>query len=381
MDSSSVGDFINQVPVGLLLAPIFFGAIYVVVMVIIFQRAAERRRRNRALRAAGGAAPMQAAVTLNTKPKRQPIGAFLSGQLPDKPMNPAQWSIPAGLRDLPEPDLEALSGVPLMIEPETIESASIAPSMDWLAMMTPASVLPSTKLSVQPSSQPSIQERTVMTTQTILPDAEPNSNRKGFDSGDAVEVMRIWRDLTDGSLIIQMGDQRYRTANDIANPELLRRFTGIVRELWAMVNNSLSGRSADMLPAVDNAGIPLPSGSAGSLKARIGMLAQQNEPDDSLKQQRSGLLRQVTRTAMGQSATPAAEPRRDGIADAVEQFLQFRLSHTPEFQTRSIHVRPSIDGGVRIEVDGHFYNGVNDVIDPDVRDLLLTVLREWEARQ
>ena len=182
-----------------------------------------------------------------------------------------------------------------------------------------------------------------MTTQTILPDAEPNSNRKGFDSGDAVEVMRIWRDLTDGSLIIQMGDQRYRTANDIANPELLRRFTGIVRELWAMVNNSPSGRSADMLPAVDNAGIPLPSGSAGSLKARIGMLAQQNEPDDSLKQQRSGLLRQVTRTAMGQSATPAAEPRRDGIADAVEQFLQFRLSHTPEFQTRSIHVRPSIE--------------------------------------
>jgi len=35
---------------------------------------------------------------------------------------------------------------------------------------------------------------------------------------------------------------------------------------------------------------------------------------------------------------------------------------------------------VRIEVDGHYFDAIGDVIDPDVRDFLLAMMREWEAR-
>ncbi len=361
----SVGDFIRQVPIGLLLAPVFFGVLYAGVMIFILRRAAERRRRARM-----GLAPAASGNRRNTGERKNMGGNFLSGQLPERSLEPAAWSIPAGLRDLPEPDLEALSFVPLLTEPETVESALIAPSMDWLAMMAPV-------------PQASSQEVSVTVPQTTTPLPNPDKNRRSIDPTDAVEVMRVWRDLSDGSLIIQMGEQRYRSVGEIANSELGRRFTAVVRELWAMVNNGAPARASSVLPSItaDPSGtLPAPGGSGGGLKGRIGLLSQQpssTENDDPSKPR--NLLRQVTRTAMGQTAVP--EVRRDEISDAVEQYLQLKLSNTPQFQERSIHVRPSGDGGVRIEVDGHFYDGVGDVIDADVRDFLLVVLREWEARQ
>jgi hypothetical protein len=35
---------------------------------------------------------------------------------------------------------------------------------------------------------------------------------------------------------------------------------------------------------------------------------------------------------------------------------------------------------VRIEVDGHYYDAIDDVVDPDVREFLFAMMREWEAR-
>lgn len=346
------GDFIKQVPLGLLLAPIFFGALYIVVMAVIFRRAAERRRRR-----AAGELPIPA--------KQKNIGGnFFTGRLPDKPLQAAAWSVPAGLRGLPEPDLDALATpmiMPALAEAEA--SATTEPpvtSMDWLATM------------------PSEPQEIAVTTHKL---PEPDKNRKTVELGDAVEVMRVWRDLSDGSLIIQMGDQRYRSLAEIGGTDLSRRFVAVVRELWAMVNNGAGARIASTLPTYEQSGaVPLPEGSAGGMKARIGLLNQPGEADEV--KSRTGILRQVARTALGQTPTPpTADVRRDGIADAVEEYLQFKLSNTPQFQTRSIHVRPAIDGGVRIEVDGHYYDSVGDVIDADVREFLLNILREWEARQ
>ena len=69
-----------------------------------------------------------------------------------------------------------------------------------------------------------------------------------------------------------------------------------------------------------------------------------------------------------------------GIAGAVEDFLQFKLSNTPQFATRTIHIRPTHDSGLRIEVDGHSYDSIGDIIDADVREFLFNMMREWEAR-
>src|SRR5262249_18518982 len=77
-----------------------------------------RRRRQRE-----AAMPKGAVVTPLTEPakpmgsrlSRLPIGNFLSGQLPDHSAPPAEWTVPAELREMPEPDLDMLAS-PLMME-------------------------------------------------------------------------------------------------------------------------------------------------------------------------------------------------------------------------------------------------------------------------
>jgi len=75
----------------------------------------------------------------------------------------------------------------------------------------------------------------------------------------------------------------------------------------------------------------------------------------------------------------AVQPR--SMADEIEELLQHRMTLTPDYALRSIHIRPAPDGGVRIEVDGQWYDGIGDVPDDAVRAFLQNVIQEWESRQ
>jgi hypothetical protein len=200
-----------------------------------------------------------------------------------------------------------------------------------------------------------------------------DSKLEGSVAGDAVEVMRVWRDLSDGTLIIQMGNQRYRTLSDIKNPDLARRFMAVVRELWAMVNAS-PARATSAQPAPTNGtATALPEAPLIAPKPRMGLLKTEYEPP------KQGVFTQLTRD-LRQNPNAVPEESSTGIAGAVEEFLQYKLSNTPQYAARSIHIRPSHNHGVTIEVDGHFYEAIGDVIDPDVREFLFALMREWEAR-
>ncbi len=354
-----IGGFFRTVPPAIWLTPIILGVLYVGLTAIIIRRAAARRRRERQ-----AAAPLQ----MPDKPRRVnlPLGDFLRGQLPDRPMEPARWTIPAELRNLPEPDLDLLTS-PIDIEGSDAaddsaqaETADVTPAdengQNWVAAVVPEQ-----------------EAMSAMTPNHVEYDnpTEPED----VPIGDAVEVMSVWRDLSDGRLIIQMGNQRYRTLSEIPNADLARRFVAIVRELWAMVNSTAArSTGAQFAPGESAAGVPPPDTPTGSMKARMGLLTADQE------QPKPHMLRQVTRSMAGQKPViPPPEPP-PGIAGSVEDFLQFKLSSTPQFATRSVHIRPAHDQGVRIEVDGHYYDAIDDVVDPDVREFLFAMMREWEAR-
>jgi hypothetical protein len=187
---------------------------------------------------------------------------------------------------------------------------------------------------------------------------------------DAIEVMRIWRDVNDGGLIIQMGNQRYRTAADIQSPDLLRRFTAVVRELSAMIGASVApvqrGTIQPLPPAT-----PPPYAQAPRPATNFSFAGSE--------QPKSGGM--VNRLMGRPAAQPPANAEPAGIAASVEEYLQNRLPASPEFAQRGIHVRPSLDHGIKIEVDGRYYDGIDEVDDEAVREFLFTVMREWEARQ
>jgi hypothetical protein len=357
---NDIGDFIRQMPLSILLAPVVFGALYIGLTIYIFRRAAERRRRAKLEAAPIGYTPKSA------KKSKLPIADFLRGELPIVPSAPAEWTVPAELRALPEPDLDMLT-TPVLIDEDMVTTpaavpiqastatvAPVAPEQEWGGALVPA-----------PEAAMTNVEDNEMSTQS-------HNNSENIEIGDAVEVMRIWRDINDGGLIIQMGGQRYRTLGDIKNQDLARRFVAVVRELWSMVSNGPARVTAG---DASGAAVPPPTNSTG-MKARMGLLS--SEPEQPEKPH---MAAQFGRLAIGQSPTPKTpEPPPSGIANAVEEFLQFKLSNTPELSTRSIHIRPTPDHSVRIEVDGHFYEAIGDVVDADVREFLFNLMREWEAR-
>lgn len=225
---------------------------------------------------------------------------------------------------------------------------------------------------------------------------------------EAVEVMTILRDVADGGLIIQIGDKSYRNPPALADAEFKRRFNMTVRDLYDSISRqSLSpapapaaavsdvpralGEAADPIadatletpsvdpaqPAGDNAGerpsvtMPPPSVIAAStaLGPLPGDLPKFKLPD-TIEPPRRGRRR------------PPAEPIPEiNIAEAIEEFLQYKLRSESQFAGRSLHVRPAIGGGVKIEVDGQFYDSVDEVADAEVRAYLQAVIAEWQSRQ
>jgi hypothetical protein len=89
----------------------------------------------------------------------------------------------------------------------------------------------------------------------------------------------------------------------------------------------------------------------------------------------------VRRAVRDRGKDKTAEPAVVSIPDQIEAYLQYRLALTPPFLGRSIHVREAPGGGVRIEVDGRFYEAVSDIEDTNVRDFVRTAIQEWEDKQ
>jgi hypothetical protein len=178
---------------------------------------------------------------------------------------------------------------------------------------------------------------------------------------DSAELLRVWRDLADGTLLVEMKDRRFATLAEMQDTALQRRFVSVVRELDALARST---------PDEPKLASPPP--------------ARAKEPEPAappVSMSPGALLRGMARAARGQAPEPVEEKPIPTIADQIEELLQARLADLPGYHQRAEHVSPSSQGGVRIEVDGKFYEGVGEVEDAEVRALLADVVREWESKQ
>ena len=151
---------------------------------------------------------------------------------------------------------------------------------------------------------------------------------------DAVEVMRVWRDVSDGTLIVGIKDNLF-ASNAEMDAAMQQRFRVLVNELMRIASISLKAAPATPpLPVVREAA------------------AAEKQPDK-----------------------PA------GIAGQIEAILQAKLSQSGRFAGRNIHVIAAPTGGIIIQVDSQNYEGIGEVADPEVQVLLREVVQEWEAQQ
>jgi hypothetical protein len=208
-------------------------------------------------------------------------------------------------------------------------------------------------------------------------------------STEMIEVLRLYRDLSNGALVVQIGRQKYYSLDEIAEPQVRRRFLGNAESMaqfaqlkkgtsplidWSApaptVNQARPAYPVDSQTIPDNAPLPPPPISSSAPTGPRDPMAP--PPPFSSKPD-------AAQTGSGKKAVEEAPPK--SIADEIEDLLQYRLALDPVFAHRSIHIRSADDGSIVVQVDDIHFDGVGDVKDDDVRAFLQRVVQEWEARK
>jgi hypothetical protein len=176
---------------------------------------------------------------------------------------------------------------------------------------------------------------------------------------DMIEVLRLHRDLSNGALVVQIGDRRYYSLDDISDPQVRRRFLGNA-EAMAQFAQLKKGTSPliDWSTEPPLAGLPLTETDAAAKPGPTSRPAKAEAGEDK----------------KGKEAPPPMS-----MADEIEDMLQYRLTLDPSLSGRSIHIRSTEDGTIYVEVDGATFDGVGEVSDPAVRSFLQNIVRDWES--
>ncbi len=328
--SSDFSDLFSQIG-GLVALTCGAGIVWIVLMTLVAQRASERRRRVRE-----GLPPLPG---IHTQVLNLIRGTAKS----------SQSSIPA-LSERARTYAAPAAAPPQMAVP--------APDLDLLT-----SDLPQPDLAAMFADDLIAEEPMPVHTEPSLEDFPLSDSESSAAPADAVELLRVWRDVSDGRLIVEIAGRQFTSLSELRSADLERRFLSVLRDL-----NAIAQSAAKVPPKT---------------------AAQPSQPQEPPRKDASeipsmspgAMFRQMGRVAMGHGPEPVEEKPELSIAEQIEELLQARIAGIAAYRSRSIHVKPSMHGGVRIEVDGKFYEGIGDVTETDVRDLLQSVVREWESHQ
>ena len=346
--SSGLGEFLQQIS-SLLIGTCIAGAIWVVLMVLVAQRARERRRRERL-----GLAPLPGFWVTLTQRARALLAPASDANADEVPA-PDVSALAGGL---PEPDLGALLGedVPAPKPPTEKASSAQPPRVE----AEPARTVSAAPLAPQVVELPDAVEHNT----SALPDEETPMSQEPPREQDAVEVLRVFRDISDGTLIVEINGRRFTSLMALRTAALERRFLRVLEEMQRFSEPPrLTPRPAPSAEEIGGAPTESPLGDEEPPSLALG-----------------SMFRQMRRAAMGQAPAPTEPTPQLSIAEAIEALLQDKLAALPAFRERTIHVTAAPSGGVRIQVDERFYEGVDEVQDEDVRLLLQEVVSEWQKR-
>jgi hypothetical protein len=201
---------------------------------------------------------------------------------------------------------------------------------------------------------------------------------------EVVSVMTVLRDVADGGLIIQIGDTVFRNPPALADAEFKRRFNSTIRDLYQSISDTslstkatgeVTSAATEELPSVSYS--PAPAATPPPASTTPPITTGATLPGDLPKFKMPETIEKPKR-GRRQPNEPIPEIN---IANAIEEFLQYKLLTSSQFPGRNIHVRAAPYGGLRIDVDDKSYEAVGDVEDSEVRAFLQTTIEEWQDRQ
>ena len=203
---------------------------------------------------------------------------------------------------------------------------------------------------------------------------------------DAHEVLRVLRDNLSGRLIVEIGGKRYAKIGDIQDATIGQGFLTTLRDLSRFAGGFSTASSAP-------AGSPAPQALQPQAEAAPRAAPQPQpkprvEPPLSASVQPSASAEPLRKPSMNpfkqmqvlremEKNAPAA-PK--SITEQIDAVLQAKIAGTP-LARRGMRVRAGAGGSAAFDLDGKSYDAVDNIPDPDARDLIRAAIKEWEKSQ
>jgi len=201
-----------------------------------------------------------------------------------------------------------------------------------------------------------------------------------------IKVMEVLRVPPMGKLVVEVNQERYQDLSQITDDQIKRLLLAAIGELVGFAGGYETLVAAGMAPAL------MPNQAtettAPELPVSISQAQQQAEFLASLEAETDALrstspLREPS-VLRPQRTAPLPEPSPSkssevGIVEQIDAILQKYLAIDASLAQRSIHLEQDPSGGLRIGVDGTYYQKPAQIRDPKIQKCIKRALKEWEA--
>ena len=232
--------------------------------------------------------------------------------------------------------------------------------------------------------------------------AKPKRNR------DLVEIIRVWHDRRSGELSMEIGGKSYKKASEL-NEKSLRGFMVLINELQSWLGiPDINQRLGDITSRPPQVSAPQPTKttplgsyegsrttpSTSTLQLPVTPIAEKEKElpligvDDKMPVVDSLGIEPTdvrSRLAVEKSKEkPKGKPKEPlqelkSIATQVDEILQEKLARSP-YKDRVVRLLELPSRGMVVVVNGTQFDGVGEVPDPEVRQIIQESVAEWERR-
>jgi hypothetical protein len=201
-----------------------------------------------------------------------------------------------------------------------------------------------------------------------------------------IRVMQVLRIPPLGKLVVEVNQKRYQQLADAPDQNVKRMLLTAIGELVGFAGGYDKLVEAGVAPSL----VPATSAAAARSPAEAQTAREQEQTAflASLEAERDA-LKNVTRPRepsvlarlqpLPQTGRLSPADSEINIVDQVDAILQRYLATDPDLAQRSIHLQQNPSGGLRIRVDGEYYQRPAEIKEPKIQILIKKALQEWES--
>ena len=190
-----------------------------------------------------------------------------------------------------------------------------------------------------------------------------------------IEVMRVVRVPPMGKLTVQVGSTRYERLSEVGAQEVKQLLLAAIGELIVF---------ADGYHTLVDAGVAPPTGDENVSGEPVARSMEQRQAAflASLEKERDAMRPVVVDPGETVAMAAAGKDKASttlSIVDQIDAILQKYLIAEPKMAGRSIHLEQAPEGGLRINVDGEYFQRPAEIKEREIQLLIKMALKEWEA--